>query len=97
MFACEETEALLYYYLNLSVRTCYNTVNMTDASVKKTAARIQAARHEKHVTQEAVATKAGVSISYYAQVERGIINPTTSKLLQIIEALGVESKDILGK
>lgn len=79
------------------VEICYNTAYMTDDSVKKTAARIQAVRRSKHVTQEAVAKKAGVSISYYAQVERGEINPTASKLLQIINALGVESKDILGK
>lgn len=70
---------------------------MTDASIKKTANRILAARKAKNLTQEAMAKKAGVSISYYAQVERGEINPTTSKLLQIIDALGVSSKDILGK
>lgn len=70
---------------------------MTDESIKKTARQIQAIRRSKHITQELVAKKAGVSISYYAQVERGEINPTTSKLIRIIDALEVESKDILGK
>jgi len=70
---------------------------MTDESIKKTAARISATRKSKHYTQEYVAKKAGISISYYAQVERGEINPTASKLLKIINALGVTSKDILGK
>ena len=72
---------------------------MTDdkASIEKTAKRLRKARRDKHLTQVEVASKADVSISYYAQVEQGRINPTASKLLQIINALGIESKDILGK
>jgi transcriptional regulator with XRE-family HTH domain len=72
---------------------------MTDdkTSIKLTAARLRKARKAKQLTQVEVASKADVSISYYAQVERGEINPTASKLLSIIEALGVGSKDILGK
>lgn len=70
---------------------------MTDESVQRTAAKLRSARRAKGLTQTAVAKKAGVSISYYAQVERGEINPTASKLLKIIGALGVTSKDILGK
>ncbi len=70
---------------------------MTDGSIAKIAKRILAARKDKHLTQKEMAKKAKVSISYYAQVERGEINPSASKLLQIIDALGVSSKEILGK
>ena len=67
------------------------------ASMKKTAQHLRKARQDIGITQVELAKKAGISISYYAQVERGEINPTASKLLQIIGALGVASKDILGK
>jgi len=72
---------------------------MTDdnASLKKIASRLRKARRAKQLTQVELAKKAGISISYYAQVEQSRINPTASKLLQIIDALGVSSKDIFGK
>lgn len=72
---------------------------MTDdkVSIEKNAARLRKARRSKSLTQVEAAEKAGVSISYYAQVERGEINPTATKLLRIINALGITSKDVLGK
>ena len=83
----------------LSVDSWYNTTNMSDdkTSIQRTAKRLRSARLAKGLTQVVVAKKSGVSISYYAQVERGEVNPTASKLLKIIYALDVESKDILGK
>lgn len=68
-----------------------------DDIAKKIAKRLLSARKSKHLTQEEVAKKAGVSVNYYAQVERGEINPSTSNFLAIIKALGVSSADILGK
>lgn len=72
---------------------------MTDdkALVKKIAARLRKARKDADLTQVEVAEKAGISINHYAQIERGEVNPSASKLLQIISVLGVSSKDILGK
>ena len=63
----------------------------------KTAKRIQSARHSKRLTQAQVAKGAGISTNYYAQVERGEKNPATTLLIRIIDALGVSSKDIIGK
>lgn len=69
---------------------------MTDdkALVKKIAARLKRARKAANLTQVEVAEKAGISINHYAQIERGEVNPSASKLIQIVHALGVSSKDI---
>jgi transcriptional regulator with XRE-family HTH domain len=67
------------------------------ASIERTAARLRKARHAKGLTQAEAAKKAGISENYYAQIERGERNPTTSVFLSVIKALGVPSKDILGK
>lgn len=66
-------------------------------SIERTAARLRKARKASGLTQVEVAKKAGISENYYAQIERGERNPTTSVFLGIIKALGVSSKDILGK
>jgi len=72
---------------------------MTDdkALVKKIAVRLRKARKVAGLTQVEVAEKAGISINHYAQIERGEVNPSASKLLQIIKAVGVSSEEILGK
>jgi transcriptional regulator with XRE-family HTH domain len=66
-------------------------------SIQKTANRLRTVRRERHLTQVEVAKKAGISETYYAQIERAEKNPTTSVFLNIINALGVSSVDILGK
>jgi transcriptional regulator with XRE-family HTH domain len=70
---------------------------MTDESVKRTAKKLRAARRARHLTQTEVAKKAGISMNYYAQVERAKKNPSTSIFLKIINAIGVTSADILGE
>lgn len=59
--------------------------------------RLRKARNAKKLTQVAVAKKAGISETHYAQIERGEKDPTTSVFTDIIDVLGVSSKDILGK
>lgn len=66
-------------------------------SLQKTAKRLRAVRGERHMTQVEVAKKAGISETYYAQIERAEKNPTTTVILSIIDALGVTSADIFGK
>lgn len=65
--------------------------------VARTAKRIRSARNSKHLTQAQVAKKVGISTNYYAQVERAEKNPASTLLYKIIDALGVASKDILGR
>lgn len=66
-------------------------------SIERTAARLRKARLDQQLTQAEVAKKAGISENHYAQIERGEKNPTTSTFLNIISAIGVSSKEILGK
>ena len=66
-------------------------------SIQRTASRLRKARKEHGLTQVEVADKAGISETYYAQIERAEKNPTTSVFVSIIKAIGVPSKDILGK
>jgi transcriptional regulator with XRE-family HTH domain len=70
---------------------------MTDdtASIERTAKRLRKARRDRHLTQVEVAKKAGISETYYVQIEKAKKNPTTSVFKNIIKAIGVTSKEIL--
>lgn len=72
---------------------------MTDdkAAMERTAARLKKARQAKGLTQAEVAKRADISETHYAQVERAEKNPSTTVFARIIDAIGVSSKDILGK
>ncbi len=52
-------------------------------------ARIRELRHERGLTQSDVAERAGVSLKYVSQIERGSRNPTLGVLLQLGRALDV--------
>ncbi len=66
-------------------------------SIKRTAKRLRKARRDKHLTQVEVADRAGISETYYVQIEGAKKNPTTSVFKKIIKAIGVSSEEILGK
>lgn len=68
---------------------------MTDRALKQIGNKLQAARKLKGFTQEQVASKVGITRSYYAQVERGERNPTTTVIMSIVNAIGVDISDIL--
>ncbi len=72
---------------------------MTDdkASIERTAKRLRKARRDRHLTQVDVAKKAGISETYYVQIEGATKNPTTSIFKKIIKAIGVSSNEILGE
>ena len=67
------------------------------ASIERTAKRLRKARRDKHLTQVEVADRAGISETYYVQIEGAKKNPTTSVFKKIIKAIGVSSEEILGK
>ena len=67
------------------------------SSIQRTASRLRKARKERGLTQVEVAEKAGISETYYAQIERAEKNPTTTVFVCVIKAIGVSSADILGK
>lgn len=56
---------------------------------------LKAIREAAQLTQADVAEKAGVSVNYYARIERGEENPTFEKIHGIKKALGIKSKTVL--
>lgn len=52
-------------------------------------------RQSKNMTQAEVATKAGITINYYARIERGEENPSFEILKRLVKALKIKSSDIL--
>lgn len=56
--------------------------------------RIRQAREKANLTQQEVAEMADINISYYAQIERGEVNPSFEKLHSITTALGIKTLDM---
>ncbi|HEU0130274.1 MAG TPA: helix-turn-helix transcriptional regulator [Mycobacteriales bacterium] len=50
-------------------------------------ARLRDLRHELGLTQSDVAERAGVSLKYLSQIERGTRNPTLAVVVQLSHAL----------
>lgn len=56
---------------------------------------LRKAREKASLTQAEVAIAAGINVNYYAQIERGEINPSFEKLIAIKKALKVKSLGLL--
>jgi transcriptional regulator with XRE-family HTH domain len=56
--------------------------------------KIREIREQKHLLQENVAETAGISVTYYAGIERGEENPTITVLEHICKSLKIKSSDI---
>lgn len=54
-------------------------------------------RMQKHITQDALAEKAGLSKNYISQIELGNKNPSVESLIKIINAIGVSADLILSE
>lgn len=57
--------------------------------------RLREIREKRRLFQEDVAKAVGISITYYAGIERGEENPTFSVIEQICKVLKVKSSEIL--
>lgn len=57
--------------------------------------KLKKIREEKNMSQEDVAKAAGVSVGYYARVERGKHDPTTTKFSKICKALKIDPSELL--
>lgn len=64
-------------------------------SQKQLGENIKKAREKVSKTQEEIAQEAGIHVSYYSRIERGVVNPSVEVLENIAKALKVKSKDIL--
>ena len=60
-----------------------------DAYVSAFGAHIRALRHERALSQEEVAHRAGLHVTYLSGIERGKRNPSLKNLRRIARALGV--------
>ena len=60
------------------------------APIERMAQRLKAVRAERGLTQQQLATRAGISGGYYARLERGEQDPTLSVIEKLAKALGVK-------
>ncbi len=56
---------------------------------------LKKARKQLGLTQLQVAEKAGISVNYYARIERDEVNPSLELFEDVCKALKVKSSDIL--
>jgi transcriptional regulator with XRE-family HTH domain len=59
------------------------------------ARNLRRARHDKKLTQEELAERAGLSARYLGAVERGDVSASVTVLGQIADALGVEPAEMV--
>ncbi len=57
--------------------------------------KLRQIREEKNLSQDDVAEGTGISVTYYAGIERGEENPTLAVLENICKALRIKSSQIL--
>ena len=62
--------------------------------IKAIGQRTRRAREEMDLTQEQVAERAGLHVSYVGQIERGLREPSLKSLVSITHALNLELVDI---
>lgn len=60
------------------------------ATPEKIGLNIQRLRHEKGLTQAAIAEKADINTNTYAKIERGVQTATVPMLEKIADVLGVK-------
>jgi transcriptional regulator with XRE-family HTH domain len=58
---------------------------------------IRAARHERGLSQEAVAARAGIDRSYYSAIERGEYNVSLDMIFKVSDGLGIRTSELLGR
>jgi transcriptional regulator with XRE-family HTH domain len=59
------------------------------------ARNLRRARHDKKLTQEELADRAGLSMRYVGAIERGDVSASVTVLGQIADALEIEPGDLL--
>jgi len=61
------------------------------------ARNLRRARHDKKLTQEELAGRAGLSMRYVGAIERGDVSASVTVLGQIADALEIEPGELLRK
>jgi transcriptional regulator with XRE-family HTH domain len=57
--------------------------------------QLREVRESKNLSQESLANKAEISISQVSRLERGLLNPTLSTIIQLSSALNVPVDELL--
>lgn len=72
---------------------------MTNSNINKNLKdfgnKFKKARESANLTQEGVAGVVGVSVNYYARIERGEVSPSLDILLIIMKTLKIKTLDVL--
>lgn len=68
---------------------------MGEKTRKDIGKKLRTAREKLQLTQAEVADKAGISVTYYAMLERGEKNPTINVIEDIAKALKIKASDLL--
>lgn len=71
------------------------TVNPDIRSQQELGKKLREIRERKNLLQGEVADASGISITYYAGIERGEENPTLAVLRNLCKALKIKSSEIL--
>ena len=66
-----------------------------DSSHIRLAKKLKSLRRKQKITQEELAQKASLNVSYIGRIENGKQSPTLSTLLRISRALGVSVSELL--
>lgn len=64
-------------------------------SQKQFGDRVKKFREKKGLTQQDLADKTGMHVSYISRIERGGENPAYDKIEKIAKVLGVKASDLL--
>lgn len=70
-------------------------MNENEKILKKLGETVRKAREKARLTQVEVAASSGLSVGYYARIERGEVNPSYEKLQKVMKALKVKSLGLL--
>ena len=70
-------------------------IKMSDSELKQLGKRIRETRSKRGLTQLEAAERADTSANYFAQIERGEVNPSYSMLKAVARALKVKLSDLI--
>jgi transcriptional regulator with XRE-family HTH domain len=65
-------------------------MSVSGLSKEELGKKLRETREKLNMTQEEVASKAGLNTNYYAVIERGEVDPGMEKITKIFEVLGIK-------
>ncbi len=73
----------------------YSQDNPFSTERKLLGSRIKKWREHNDLTQESLAERAHVDVSYLAKIENGYVNTTIRYLVKISKGLGIKTRDLI--